>query len=167
MSGRPKLAIAESLSTLKKLMKKQPTVLGYAKVQALYLFKSKQAKTVREVATLLGKGEATIPRWLRLYREGGIEHLLRERKRTGRPPRFSVDTAAKLQNELRDPAGFSSYKEVHFWLEVVEGIFSSYQSVYRLVRYELKAKLKRPRPRSTRQAEGAIETFKAELGQRV
>ena len=49
----------------------------------------------------------------------------------------------------------------------IKGIFSSDQSVYRLVRDELKAKLKRPRPRSIRQADGAIKTFKAELAQRL
>ena len=101
MSGRPKIDIVESVETLKILMKAQPRILGYNKVHSLYLLKSNKVKTVREIACLLGKGEATIHRWFRLYRVGGIDFLLKERKSPGRPKSLSVETAARVQQELK------------------------------------------------------------------
>lgn len=100
----------------------------------LYLFNSKQVETVRETAGILGKGEANIHRWLAQYREGGIENLLKNRQTIGRPKKLSVETASKIQRELKEPEGFASYKEIDFWLRVVQGVSSSYGTVYHLVK---------------------------------
>ena len=91
----------------------------------LYLFQSKQVETVREVSAVLGKSEATIHRWLSQYKEGGMENLLKNRQVFGRPKKFSVEIAATLQQELRDPEEFKSYKEVYLWLWLIKGIASS------------------------------------------
>jgi transposase len=96
----------------------------------LYLFQSKQVETVREVSAILGKSEATIHRWLSQYKEGGLENLLKNRQVFGRPKKFSVEIAATLQQELRDPEGFRSYQEVHLWLWLIKGIACTYQAVY-------------------------------------
>ena len=119
MVGRPKIEIVESVERLQELLKQQKKVLNYNKVLTLYLLKSEQAKTVRGVANLLGKGEASIHRWLAQYRKGGMENLLKNRQTIGRPKKFSVETVAKIQQELRDPEGFSSYKEVNLWLRII------------------------------------------------
>jgi DNA-binding transcriptional ArsR family regulator len=110
MSGVTKVQIVESVETLRDLMSQQKTGLNYAKVQSLYLLKLGAVETVQHLAVVMGKGEATIHRWLRRYREGGIEFLLAERKKTGRPKKISVEIAAHLQQELKDPEGFSSYQ---------------------------------------------------------
>ena len=101
MSGRPKIKITESRETLRVILKQQTKILAYNKVQMLYLFQSNQVETVREVAAVLGKGEATIHRWLFQYKEGGMENLLKNRQIFGRPKKFSVEIAALLQQELR------------------------------------------------------------------
>jgi predicted transcriptional regulator len=85
MSGVPKLNIAESADQLLEVMKKQKSSLPFVKVQALYLFQIKAAETVRHLAILVGRDETTVHRWLRSYREGGIEALLEEKKPSGRP----------------------------------------------------------------------------------
>jgi transposase len=167
MSGVPKIEIKESVSELKSLMSKQKSSLGFAKVQTLYLWKIRAVETVRHLAILIGKGERTIHRWLRLYRQGGIEKLLEEHQPTGRPKKISVEQAARIQSELRDPEGFKSYKEVHFWLEMIQGISSSYLTVYRLVKYELLGSLKVARPKSKAQLPGEIEEWKATLTQKL
>ena len=74
----------------------------------LYLFPSKQVESVREVSAFLGKTEVTIHRWLFQYKEGCLENLLKNRQVFGRPKKFSVEVAASLQQELRDPEGFQS-----------------------------------------------------------
>ena len=133
-------------------------ILAYNKAPILYLFQSKQVKTVREVLAVLSKSEATIYRWLSQYKEGGLENLLKNLFCFW-PKKFSVEIAASLQQELRDPEGFRSYQEVHLWLWLIKGIASSYQAVYSLVRGELKSKLKIPRPRSISQKSTAINEF--------
>ncbi len=167
MSGVPKIEIIESIPELKDLMKQQKSSLGFAKIQTLYLWKIQAAETVRHLAILIGRGERTIHRWLKLYRQGGIDKLLKENHPTGRPKKISVEQAARVQHELREPEGFKSYKEVHFWGEIIQGFSSSYITVYRLVRYELQAKLKVARPKSKRQLPGEGEEFKATLAEKL
>ncbi|NEP40436.1 MAG: IS630 family transposase [Okeania sp. SIO2H7] len=163
MSGRPKIEIIESVETLKSLMKKQKRILEHNKILTLYLLKSGEQKTVRGVARNLGRGETTIHRWLKLYREGGMENLLQNRQTVGRPKKFSAETVAIIQKELRDPEGFSSYKEIDFWLKIVREVPSSYAAVYYLVKKELKSKLKVPRPRSISQKSSDINRWKNNL----
>jgi transposase len=167
MSGRPHIKITESVEDLREILKQQKRILAYNKVQMLYLFHSKQVETVREVSTVLGKSEATIHRWLSQYRKGGLENLLKNRQVFGRPKKFSVEIAATLQQELRDPEGFKSYKEVHLWLGLIKGIASSYPAVYSLVRGKLKSKLKIPRPGSISQKFSAISEFKNTLPEQI
>lgn len=167
MTGVSKIEIIESVPELKNLMKQQKSSLELAKVQALYLWKIQAVETVRHLAVLMGRGERTIHRWLALDREEGMVKLLAEPPRTGRPKKFSGEQAAKVQNELRNPEGFTSYKEVHFWLEIIQDISSSYITVYRLVRDELNAKLKVARPKSKKQLEGEVEEFKATLSKKL
>ncbi|MBD1916453.1 winged helix-turn-helix domain-containing protein [Phormidium sp. FACHB-322] len=68
-----------------------------------------------------------------------------------------------MEPELQDPEGFGSYKEVQQWLQTVCGVNVAYKTVHGTVHYRLKAKLKRPRPRSEKQAPGAVEAFKRTL----
>lgn len=159
MTGLPKIEIIESVENLKDLMKQQKTGLGYGKIQAIYLLKIKAVETVRHLAVIVGRGEATVHRWLHLERVGGLAALLKEKTSTGRPKKVTVEEVAKLQQELKEPEGFSSYQEVKIWSWAIRGIQLSYATIHRIVRYELQAKLKIPRPKSNQQEVGAVEKF--------
>jgi transposase len=176
MTGIPHIEIKESAEDLKQLMKKQTSSLGFAKVQSLYLLKIKAVETVRYLAILMGRGESRIHRWLKAYREKGIKGLLNEEeeeyeeensKPPGRPEVIDVETAASIYQELKEEEGFTSYQEVRVWLDLVKGLKFSYITVWRICHEELKAKLKVPRPKSTKQEKGAIERFKQELPERL
>lgn len=167
MSGVSKIAIAESSESLKTLMKKQKTALSYAKVQALYLLKIQAAETIRYLAVMMGRSESTIYYWLQLYREGGLPKLLEEQPKTGRPKKIAIETIAEIQQELLDPLGFASYKEIQLWLFSCLDLEISYSTVHRIVRYELQSKLKVPRPTHEKQAEGVVEAFKNFLPRRI
>ena len=95
----------------------------------LYLFQLKQVETVREVSAVLGKSEEPIHPWLFQYKKGGRENLLKNRQVFGRRKKFSVEIAATLQQELKDPEGFHSYQEVHLWLWLIKAIANSYPAV--------------------------------------
>ncbi len=163
MTGVMKIEIAESAEDLRDLMNKQDSALNFAKVQSLYLLKIQATETVRYLSVLVGRSERTVHRWLSAYKEGGMEALLKEPEQLGRPKKVSVEEAALLQNELKDPEGFNSYQEIHFWASLIQGIEASYITIYRLVKEELKAKLKVVRPRSKNQLPEEAEVLKSNL----
>jgi transposase len=148
-------------------MKQQKTGLGYAKIQSLYLLKISAVETVRHLAIIIGRGESTIHRWLHQYKIGGISLLLSEPRKTGRPKKLDIETVAKIQQELSDSQGFNSYQEIKLWLLVCQNIDISYPTIHRIVRYELRGKLKVPRPIHEKQQPGVIEAFKSHLPNRI
>jgi transposase len=167
MSGVPNIKIAESVEELKGEMKKQKTALNFAKVQALYLLKIQAVETVRYLSVIMGRAESTIHSWLQLYRQGGLSKLLEEHPKTGRPKKLEIETVAKIQRELSEPEGFLSYKEIKLWLFSCQNIEISYQTIHRVVRYELQSKLKVPRPCHEKQQPGIISAFKQHLPTRI
>ena len=160
MSGVVKINITETAEQLKRLLKQQKTASAKERIQALYLLKSQQVETVQHLAVVLGRGRITLHRWLKLYTEGGLNQLLEQKKSLGRPKIISHEVREQLKQELGDPQGFKSYEEIRTWLRASEGIEASYKVVHDTVRYQLKSKLKAPRPQSIKQRDGAAEEFK-------
>jgi transposase len=160
MSGVIKIEITETAYELKKLLKLTENQETKERVQALYWLKSSQVKTTEEIANLIGKHRTTVSRWLSSYRTGGIKALLTKRKSSGRKRKLSLSVEESLKQELKDAEGFSSYKEIQTWLKAVHDLDISYTGVHQIVRYQLKAKLKVPRPTHAKQKLGAIEEFK-------
>jgi len=73
---------------------------------------------------------------------------------------MNAKTIEKLEKELSDPEGFSSYKEVHQWLTSCCSVPIGYRTAHQWARYHLRGKLKVPRPVSKKQKIGAVEEFK-------
>jgi transposase len=160
MSGVVKIDITESEEELKTLLAAQKTAFAKERVQALYLLKTKQVETVQHLSEILGRNRVTVQRWLRFYRSGGLTQLLSQHKSQGRPMVISPEAIASLKEELKDPQGFSSYKEVQLWLLAFFGVEANYHVVHHLVRYKLQAKLKSSRPRSSEQNPEELNNFK-------
>jgi transposase len=91
---------------------------------------------------------------------GGMEKLLFQKPRSGRPKIMNCETIGRLSKEVQEPEGFSSYKEVHQWLTSCCELKVAYRTVHQWARYRLKRKLKVPRPVSEKQKAGAVEEFK-------
>lgn len=160
MSGVVKIEIAETEEILKVLLLKAKKVEEKEKLQALYWLKTKTVDSVSAIAVLLGRHRTTVQRWLASYRQGGLEELLTEKKSPGRPRKITAEIVEKLKEELKDPEGFESYKEVQKWLASCCETEVAYRTVHQWVRYRLKGKLKVPRPVSIKQKEEAVEEFK-------
>ncbi|MEM6839972.1 MAG: hypothetical protein AAF609_24445 [Cyanobacteria bacterium P01_C01_bin.120] len=58
----------------------------------------------------------------------------------------------RLQVRLAEPSEFSSYQGIWQWLRQACAVEVDYKMVYQIVRYELNAKLKVPRPCPHKQA---------------
>lgn len=111
----------------------------------LYLLKSRQAKTMQEVAFFLALSRNTIGRWLARYEHEGLEGLLDIRTKPNRPLSVPPEIVEHLREKLKDPQGFRSYKAIWQWLRHEFQLNITYKTAHNLVRYRLKAKLKVPR----------------------
>ncbi|MBD2110062.1 helix-turn-helix domain-containing protein [Nodosilinea sp. FACHB-13] len=163
MAGVLRIGVEESVETLKTLLDEQRDAVSRSKVQVLWWIKTGQLSSVNALAQMSGYHRTTVSRWLSAYRQGGLEVLLAVQPKPGRPPKIRGAIRQRLERELQDPEGFGSYKEVQHWLQAVCGVKVAYKTVHGTVRYRLKAKLKRPRPVSPKQAPGAVEAFKKTL----
>jgi transposase len=136
-----KIDIVETEETLKTLLSKAEKVEEKEKIQVLYWLKTKTVDSVSAIAVFLGRHRTTVQRWLTSDRQGGLEELLTEKKSTGRPRRMTDEIVERLETELQDPEGFSSYKEVQKLLSSCCDLEISYRTVHQWVRYRLKGKL--------------------------
>jgi transposase len=152
MTGVLNLNITETREHLKTLLNQQKTAQGKERVQALYLLKIGQVKTVQELAVALGRNRVTLQRWLQKYRIDGLDGLLEVKKSQGRKPAIPKDIMERLQQRLQESPPFESYGEVKIWLEQECGIDASYKVVHEAVRYRLKYNLKRPKSKKSKKA---------------
>ncbi|BAY29554.1 putative transposase [Nostoc carneum NIES-2107] len=160
MAGVTKVEIKESVQELHELLLKQKTASSRERIQALYLLKMGQVRTVQDAAMVVGRGRVTVQRWLSTYTKSGINGLLSVNKSTGRPPIINNSAKEQLSRELEQPEGFKSYEEIRIWLKAQEGVEASYKVVHDTVRYRMKAKLKVPRAVGVKHNEEAESEFK-------
>jgi transposase len=160
MSGVYKLEIQESETDLKQLLKQQKSASGKERVQLLYLLKTKQAQTVQAAASLLGRNRVTLQEWMGLYRNGGIEQLLKRKPQSGRPRAIPGWAQRALEKQLKEPEGFNSYGDICQWLKTDLGITAKYTTVYKHVHDRLGASPKVSRPQSQLQSEAAKQAYK-------
>ncbi len=78
----------------------------------------------------------------------------------GKEPIVTGEHLERLKRRLCEPQGFHSYSQIQQWLMGELGLNIAYKTVYQLVRYKLGAKLKVPRPKSTKQHPESLSHFK-------
>jgi transposase len=138
--------IHETAEELRGLLKAERDVQKQRRLQALYFLQSQQVRTRRQVAQLLGVSRNTVGRWLAAYESGGLPQMLIIGKAPGKVPLLSPAMQQALRARLAQPQGFASYKAIWQWLRQEYGLPIAYKTVPRFVRYQLRARLKVPRP---------------------
>ena len=97
-----------------------------------------------KIAKEVGYGPHAVGQWFSLYKEKGVESCLEINP--GDYKRESVirgKVLEDLKGKLSDPVNyFTSFKEIHEWLEKEHNIRLSYVHVHGFVREHLGAKLK-------------------------
>jgi transposase len=160
MSGVFHVEIQESGEELKELMSRQTRARLRDRVRALYLCKTGQIQTRRELAQLLGCNESTLYRWFCQYQSEGLTGLLQVKTSPGQPSKLPAEALEGLRQRLQERHGFHSYGEIQTWLEEEYNVKAAYQTVHGIVRYKLKSKLKVPRPASLEADPQVQDTFK-------
>ena len=162
--ARPlQVEIQESREELERRLDAQTTATGKERLLLLYWLKLGIVNNRQDLVKLLHKSEATITRWLGMYKSGGLSALLEVKHAPGNRNSIPAEAVSRLKERLKQPQGFSSYGQVQQWLEVECGVTAAYHTVHSLVRYKLQAKLKKPRPKSRKQNPQAIAHFKKTL----
>lgn len=163
MSGVYHLEIKETQEELKELLAIQKTATGKERVQLLYLLKTGHAQTISQSAEIIGRNRVTLHKWIRQYKAGGIEGLLKPKSSPGRPRSIPKWAEKALDKRLPEPLGFNGYQEIVEWLEQNLGVNTCYKTVHKLVYYRLKSYPKVPRSKSVEQSEAQVEAFKKTL----
>jgi transposase len=139
--------IHESANELQRRMHSEKDVKKRQRLHALYLVASGQAQHRKEIAALLGVHRHSVAAWLDAYAEGGLDHALRYHVPLPPVHRRMTDSAlTALREKLQEPYGFAGYNQIRLWLAQEHQVDLAYSSVHALVRYQLHAKPKRPRP---------------------
>ena len=159
MANKLKVEIQETVEELRHRLEQTRTAASKEKLQVLYWLASKKIKTRAELAAMLDRDESTIYRWLKAYKQGGINELLRVKIAPGKTPHIAPEVREKLIKKLQEPQGEISYGKLQVWLEEKCGIKVSYKVLHDVVHYKLKAHLKVPRPESLKADEIAQSSF--------
>lgn len=146
---QPLPPITEDLHTLQEHLRCERNPKCKPRLHLLVLLKSGQVTTRGQAAAYLARHRNTVALWLRRYRDGGLKALLTYKEPGAPAGQKSLPAAVfeHLKARLNTPTGFASYLEVQQWLRDEYSIALGYKTVQGIVRYQLQAKLKRPRPR--------------------
>lgn len=140
--------ITEPIDQLESLVLQERDAQIQRRFHMLLLLKTGEAESRSAAARHLGVHRNTIADWLELYEEGGLDQIQEIGEPGPDPGQQSIPPTVfeKLKERLSEPEGFGSYKDVQQWLDEEHGVDLPYSTVHRIVRYELEAKLKTPRP---------------------
>ena len=160
MGNKSEVEVNESQEELKHRLHHAVTASSKERLQMLYWLKKDAIATRKELSEKLGRDESTIYRWMRKYRQGGLPSLLYVKTPPGKKSKIPELEMNRLKERLSQPQGFKSYGEIQDWLNQEFGVVLAYKSVHKIVRYKLKAKLKTPRPQSSKAKPQVQDAFK-------
>jgi transposase len=145
---QPLPPITEDRETLEDRLRRERDPKRKPRLHLLVLLKSGQVTSRSDAAAHLAVHRNTVAVWLRRYRAGGLEALLTYKEAGAPAGQKTLPPAvfAQLQARLATASGFASYGELQQWLREEFGLDVPYPTLHGIVRYQLKAKLKRPRP---------------------
>jgi transposase len=145
---QPLSPIREDLETLEDRLHRERDPKRKPRLHLLVLLKSAQVTSRGDAAAHLALHRNTVGTWLRRYRDGGLEALLTYKEAGAPTGQKTLPPAVfeQLKTRLATPTGFASYMELQHWLREEFALDVPYTTLHGIVRYQLKAKLKRPRP---------------------
>ena len=158
---QPLPSITEDFETLKDRLHRERDPKRKPRLHLLVLLKSTQVTSRSQAAAHLALHRNTVAAWLRRYRDGGLDAFLTSKEAGAPAGQKTLPPAvfAQLQTRLATASGFASYIELQQWLRAEFGLEVPYTTLHGIVRYQLKAKLKRPRPRHAKKTSRRSRTL--------
>lgn len=166
MANALSITITESIKDLKLLLKKVPS---HHQLKIRMLLEIKGSETLlskNELANRVGVNHNSIQTWRTKYIKTGITGLLIDGRIGFKKSTLSKETHKKIEKKLNESiATFTSYKQLHAWVEsnLHKGI--NYNSLRHYVKRKFGASLKVPRKSHIKKDVEAGEVFKKTLNQ--
>ena len=152
--------IKEDLNTLKSLYKKELNSSVRRRIKCLIYTKTNKYSKQSILATHLGVSSATVLRWLKQYREEGLESVITIKPKgypTSKISKLIHDELAIKLNSSTDP--FRGYWDVQIWMNNKFNERFKYNTIRTYLIRHFKTKLKSPRKSHYKKDEQAIEAF--------
>ena len=145
---QPLPLIREDLETLQARLPSERDPKRKPRLPLLVLLKSGQVTSRGHAAAQLALHRNTVAAWLRRYCDGGLEALLTSKEAGAPAGQKTLPPAvfAPLKTRLATPTGFPSYLAIQHWLREEFALDVPSTTLHGIVRSQLKAKLRRPRP---------------------
>jgi transposase len=156
------IEIKEDLETLNSYKSHVRSYKSSRKLELLLVISSDDNRSLGDISKHLSIDYSTLHRWLRTYREEGIEKYLRPSSRNRASRIITPDIHKELEELLnQEQAVFSGYKDVQRWLEVNHGVKIQYQWLWKYLTTKLGTSLKVPRKSNIKKdKEASVEFFK-------
>lgn len=161
MANALSIRVKESLPELRHLLKKSQAHHSLKLRMLMEIKRSDVALSKNELADKIGVNHNSIQAWRSKYRIGGLKALLKDGRIGFKPSIINPKAHKKIGLQLNKPeAHFSSYKQLHEWVDksLVKGV--NYNSLRQYVKRHFGAKLKVPRKSHIRKDKEAVEAFK-------
>lgn len=161
MANALSIKVKESLKELKVLLKKTAAHHSSKIRMLIEIKKSDVLLSKNELAERVGVNHNSIQTWRTKYKKGGTVELLKDGRIGFKPSIITPSAHKKIKLKLhKAEADFSSYKQLHAWVEkkLVQGV--NYNSLRHYVKRHFGAKLKVPRKSHIRKDKEAVITFK-------
>jgi transposase len=170
MSSPKNFEIKESITELKKVLKKSSLLIG-KRVQALIIFKEYEKEggiSKREVANKLGVNHNSVQSWRTMYIKGGMELVLSHNKGGNKPSIVTPEQDDKLKEKLNTAENnIVGYVELKQWFDKEHKTDINYKTLNGYVRRNYGAKIKVARKSHIKKNPEAVETLKKTLVQSV
>ena len=159
--------IVETLEELSELRRKAVKTIDYQRLTVLMWFKEGVVTSIKEAAELLGLHRNTISRWLKIYKDKGLqEYQVRAKPGPTSQRVLPAQHFEALRERVNDPdGGFDSYVQAKKWLAKEHGIEVNYSTLHALMRREFGTRLKVPRPSHPKKNRKKSASSESNLGQ--
>jgi len=161
MARQSKIEIKESLESLQNLYRKEKNHRIRTRIKCLILLKEKRFTNQLQLSLHIGVDYATVKRWLKQYKEEGLDSLII--LKSGGKRRSVID--AKIHESLSIKLNDSNepllgYWDVVLWVKANHGVEIKYNTLRTYLIRHFQTKLKAPRKSHYKKDEQAFEAFK-------
>ena len=163
MSSPKNFEIKESITELKKVLKKSSLLIG-KRVQALIIFKEHEKEggiSKREVANKLGVNHNSVQSWRTMYIKGGMELIISHNKGGKKPSIVTPEQDDKLKEKLNTAENnIVGYVELKQWFDKEHKTDINYKTLNGYVKRNFGDKIKVARKSHIKKIRGGGNTKK-------
>lgn len=160
MGRQSTIKVLEGLEYLNKIYQKEKNHRIRTRIKSLILTKESKFKSQLAVANYLGVDYATVKRWLKQYKEEGLNSLLKLKSGGKRKSVITSDIHQSIEEKLNDSdEPLLGYWDAVRWVKEKHNLDINYHTLRDYLIRHFKTKLKSPRKSHYKKDKQAIEAF--------